>query len=89
MLELLTYRLTGHSRRDGCHYQPDPEKQAWAQRDPIELMKEALLERDDFDAADLEAIRSDVEQQLTDAIETASQDPHPTVQDLTTDVFTR
>ncbi len=25
LLELLTYRRTGHSRRDGCHYQPKEE----------------------------------------------------------------
>ena len=26
-LELLTYRLTGHSRRDPCHYQPKDERE--------------------------------------------------------------
>ena len=26
LLELLTYRLTGHSRRDPCHYQPKEER---------------------------------------------------------------
>ncbi len=36
LLELLTYRRTGHSRRDPCHYQPKDEREAWAQRDPIE-----------------------------------------------------
>ena len=34
LLELLTYRRTGHSRRDPCHYQPKEEREAWAARDP-------------------------------------------------------
>ena len=34
-LELLTYRCTGHSRRDPCHYQPRQEREAWAASDPI------------------------------------------------------
>ena len=38
LLELLTYRRTGHSRRDGCHYQPKEENEAWFARDPIERL---------------------------------------------------
>src|SRR5262245_19518733 len=33
LLELLTYRRTGHSRRDPCHYQPQDEREAWFSRD--------------------------------------------------------
>jgi pyruvate dehydrogenase E1 component alpha subunit len=29
LLELLTYRRTGHSRRDPCHYQDQRERQNW------------------------------------------------------------
>ena len=36
LLELLTYRRTGHSRRDPCHYQPKDEREEWAAKDPIE-----------------------------------------------------
>jgi TPP-dependent pyruvate/acetoin dehydrogenase alpha subunit len=32
LLELLTYRRTGHSRRDPCHYQGNDEREAWALR---------------------------------------------------------
>src|ERR1700677_4812753 len=35
LLELLTYRRTGHSRRDPCHYQPKAERAAWSANDPI------------------------------------------------------
>ena len=36
LLELLTYRRTGHSRRDPCHYQPKDERQEWFAHDPID-----------------------------------------------------
>jgi len=45
LLELLTYRRTGHSRRDACHYQPKDEREAWFARDPITRFATELLER--------------------------------------------
>ncbi|MBM4083191.1 MAG: thiamine pyrophosphate-dependent dehydrogenase E1 component subunit alpha [Planctomycetes bacterium] len=87
LLELLTYRMTGHSRRDPCHYQPKAERQAWAQRDPIETMSRRLLQRDDITAGELEQIRNRVSRQITADIETARREPEPTLADLTTDVY--
>ena len=54
LLELETYRLTGHSRRDACHYQPAAEREEWAQRDPIRVFGRALCQRDDVSQADLD-----------------------------------
>ena len=45
LLELLTYRRTGHSRRDACHYQAKDEREAWFARDPIERLGRLLIER--------------------------------------------
>ena len=87
LLELLTYRVTGHSRRDPCHYQPKEEREAWAQRDPIEFLGRRLLQRDDIAEGDLDHIRNRVSQQLVADIETARQEPEPTLADLTTDVY--
>ena len=42
LLELLTYRRTGHSRRDACHYQPQEERDAWFAQDPIERFAQVL-----------------------------------------------
>lgn len=87
LLELLTYRITGHSRRDPSHYQPKEEREEWAKRDPIDRLGRALVRRDDVDAADLEQIRAKVEQQINDSVEKARRDPKATADDLTTDVF--
>jgi len=87
LLEMLTYRQTGHSRRDGRHYQPNEEKEAWAKRDPIELMKRALLARGDIEAAEIEGLRAEVERDVAAAVDKARDDPLPTADDLTADVF--
>ena len=35
LLELVTYRITGHSRRDPCLYQPEEEKKQAVANEPI------------------------------------------------------
>jgi pyruvate dehydrogenase E1 component alpha subunit len=87
LLECLTYRITGHSRRDPCHYQPKQEKEAWLRREPLKVFVELLIQRDDISANDLEQIRDNVTTRIEHAIEVARQEPEPAVDDLTTDVF--
>ncbi|MCU0959109.1 MAG: thiamine pyrophosphate-dependent dehydrogenase E1 component subunit alpha [Pirellulaceae bacterium] len=86
-LELLTYRLTGHSRRDPCHYQPQEEREAWASQDPIDRFARALRERGVIDDPGLEAIRTRVRQQFDEAVQVARCQPLPSVKELTSDVF--
>ena len=87
LLELLTYRRTGHSRRDACHYQPKDEREAWFARDPIERFAAVLLARPDVKQADLDAIKAGIEQQIQVAVVNAQKAPQPTLANLTEDVF--
>ena len=87
LLELLTYRRTGHSRRDACHYQPEEEREYWLSRDPIQLLGRRLLERDDVTEGQLEEIGTQVNKQFDDAHSAASRQPMPTDDELTSDVF--
>jgi pyruvate dehydrogenase E1 component alpha subunit len=87
LLECMTYRITGHSRRDPCHYQPKEEREYWRNHEPIKVFGEQLLRRDDVAADDLEQIRDKVKDQIENAIETARKEPEPSVEDLTSDVF--
>jgi TPP-dependent pyruvate/acetoin dehydrogenase alpha subunit len=86
-LELLTYRITGHSRRDPCHYQPQAERTAWAASDPIKRLGDVLERQGLADAAALSAIRTRVVAAFQQAVHQARQAPLPTVQDLVTDVL--
>ncbi|MCC6579574.1 MAG: thiamine pyrophosphate-dependent dehydrogenase E1 component subunit alpha [Phycisphaeraceae bacterium] len=87
LLELLTYRRTGHSRRDPCHYQPQPERETWTAGDPIERFGNHLIERGVADQAALNDIRQSVIRDFNSAVEVARRQPLPTLDDLTTDVF--
>ena len=83
LLELLTYRRTGHSRRDPCHYQPKDEREAWAQRDPIERFAEAI----GLTPEEQTVIHARVQKVLDDAVEHAKAAPHPKAADLNDFVF--
>ncbi len=83
LLELLTYRRTGHSRRDPCHYQPKDEREAWAQRDPIERFAAKI----ELTTEEHELINTRVQKLLAEAVERAKSAPHPNVSGLTEYVF--
>jgi pyruvate/2-oxoglutarate/acetoin dehydrogenase E1 component/TPP-dependent pyruvate/acetoin dehydrogenase alpha subunit len=83
LLELLTYRRTGHSRRDPCHYQPKDEREAWAQHDPIDRFAEKLK----LNAGEREAIQQRLQRELAQAVERAKAAPQPKISDLAKYVF--
>jgi TPP-dependent pyruvate/acetoin dehydrogenase alpha subunit len=87
LLELLTYRRTGHSRRDGCHYQPTEEREAWFARDPIERLGQVLMDRGLADQAALEGVQAKAQARFRAAVDEARKQPMPVLEDLTTDVF--
>ncbi len=87
LLELLTYRCTGHSRRDPCHYQPREEREAWAASDPLVRFADALRHHGAADDKTLADIRARVVEAFQRAVERARQAPQPTSDDLTTDVL--
>jgi acetoin:2,6-dichlorophenolindophenol oxidoreductase subunit alpha len=87
LLELLTYRRTGHSRRDACHYQPKDEREEWLRRDPIDRLGQLLKDRGLADPEALDRVRSEVRAQFEAAVEAAKRQPLPTLEELTTDVL--
>ena len=87
LLELLTYRRTGHSRRDACHYQPREEREAWGGRDPIDRLAGVIKDNGFADAATLEEITARTVREFDDAVQIARQAPQPDVRELTTDVL--
>ncbi|MCP5529315.1 MAG: thiamine pyrophosphate-dependent dehydrogenase E1 component subunit alpha [Opitutaceae bacterium] len=87
LLELLTYRRTGHSRRDPCNYQDKQEREAWFARDPIERLAARLRGDHGFTADQLDAIRAEILAELAAATTRAQAAPLPTTADLLTDVF--
>jgi pyruvate dehydrogenase E1 component alpha subunit len=87
LLELLTYRRTGHSRRDACHYQPPEERAEWSRRDPIERFARYLLDHGVVDQTGLDQLRARVVARFQSAVELARSQPLPARENLTTDLF--
>jgi TPP-dependent pyruvate/acetoin dehydrogenase alpha subunit len=87
LLELQTYRRTGHSRRDPCHYQPKEERAAWSANDPITRFAQALLVGGNADLDDLEQIQKKIDDEIELAVEKAKTAPKPVLADLLTDVY--
>ena len=87
LLELETYRITGHSRRDPCTYQPKEEREYWNANEPIKRFSDELLKRDDIAQTDLDAIGQKIEEMITEAIAYAQNEPEPTLDELETDVY--
>ena len=87
LLELLTYRRTGHSRRDPCHYQPKDERQEWFARDPIARFAEQLQHDGLIDPDTVKRIRATVTKRFEVAVENARCAAQPTLNDLETDIF--
>jgi TPP-dependent pyruvate/acetoin dehydrogenase alpha subunit len=86
-LELLTYRRTGHSRRDACHYQPKPEREQWFESDPIARLGVALTEAGMATVEELDGMRQRILTSFDESVERARSQPMPSITDLTTHVM--
>jgi TPP-dependent pyruvate/acetoin dehydrogenase alpha subunit len=87
LLELLTYRRTGHSRRDACNYQPTGERSAWYANDPIQRFGQFLLASGAAAQSELDKVREEIDREIELAVELAKAAPQPTPNDLLKDVY--
>jgi acetoin:2,6-dichlorophenolindophenol oxidoreductase subunit alpha len=88
LVECETYRIRGHSKSDRNRYRTREEIESWGARDPIVLFEQQLLEYRLIDAAAIEAIRADVEDEIQAGLDFAQGSPAPDIADLTRDVYT-
>lgn len=87
LVEAMTYRLTGHSRRDPCDYQPPYERQEAAEREPIKRFAACLLSEGVADQAALDRIQGEVDDEIERAVESAMAAPLPAPEDALEGVF--
>lgn len=87
LLELETYRISGHSRSDPGRYRPQDEVAAWKQRDPVELYEKALIAQGHLRQEEASQIKAEVEQELDEAVNYAEGSPDPAKEECLTDVF--
>jgi pyruvate dehydrogenase E1 component alpha subunit len=77
LLELDTFRLCGHSRRDPNNYMTDEEKEYWQKRDPIPSFEALLKEGKYMTDKEIEELRRSVEHRVDQAIEFGQRSPDP------------
>jgi pyruvate dehydrogenase E1 component alpha subunit len=88
ILEMKTYRYRGHSMSDPAKYRSKEEVQKMkAERDPIDQVKERILDAGFKDEAELKEIDKEVKAQVAEAATFAQECPEPELSELYTDVL--
>lgn len=87
LLELMTYRITGHSRRDPCLYQPKDERERAKAKEPIGRFAQCLQSGQMATESQLKQIDADIEREIEDAVAFALACPLPEPEDALNDMF--
>ena len=65
LLDVVTYRIAGHSPSDSDSYRTKEEKEAWEKHDVLENFEKQLVDAKVADASEFAAIREDVKERIT------------------------
>ena len=88
ILEMKTYRYRGHSMSDPAKYRTrDEVKEIREERDPIDQVKERLIEKGWGDQDSLKVIDKEIKAIVSDAADFALESPEPDPSELYTDVL--
>jgi pyruvate dehydrogenase E1 component alpha subunit len=89
LLEVRTYRFMGHSMSDPLHgvYRTKEEVEEQKTRDPIARLAARMKGDGTLDDAALEALDTEVQAEVTDALRFADESPDPDERDLQADVL--
>ena len=77
LLELKTFRLCGHSRRDPNNYMAEEEKKYWDEKDPIPHFEKVLIEEKILNTGEIGELKKNVEEAVERAIEFGQTSPEP------------
>ena len=67
LLELTTFRVSGHSRGDKCFYRSREEEAEWAAKDPIQRVYQLLVEAGAISETEDRALQDAISQEITEA----------------------
>ena len=88
MVELRYFRRRGHAQHDAQEYVPRELLEEWEQKDPLDLFRARLLERDDVSAEELEGRWDAAVERCAAAADQALSDPRPEGESALRDVYT-
>jgi pyruvate dehydrogenase E1 component alpha subunit len=87
LLEFRTYRYKGHSMSDPAKYRSKEEVEEYKQRDPIEVVKKAILEKGFATEKDLEAIDQRILQVVEESVKFAEESKYPDPSEALKDIY--
>ena len=87
LLEFRTYRYKGHSMSDPQKYRSKDEVEGYKQRDPVEVIKKALLDKKFATEKDIEAIDQKIAAQVEESVKFAEDSPFPDPSEAFTEVY--
>jgi pyruvate dehydrogenase E1 component alpha subunit len=82
LLEMKTYRYSGHSRSDPATYRPAGELDAWLARDPIEIFAKRLLEEKAIAEGELQTMKDSMVKTIDKGAEDALAAPEPKIGEI-------
>lgn len=88
LLELKTFRLCGHSRRDPNNYMSDEEKAEWRKKDPIPACEKILRDEELVTTDELSEVKEAVAREVEEAILFGREGTDPDPEDLYEGLYT-
>jgi len=86
-LEMRTYRFKGHSMSDPQKYRTKEELESYKAKDPIEMTKQTIVEKQYADDKWFEEIDAKIKAIVDEAVQFAEESPWPEASELYTDVY--
>lgn len=87
LLEFRTYRYKGHSMSDPQKYRTKEEVEEYKHRDPVEQVRQTILEKKLATAAELQAIEEKVNAQVEESVRFAEESNYPDASEALTDIY--
>jgi pyruvate dehydrogenase E1 component alpha subunit len=86
-LEFKTYRYRGHSMSDPQKYRTKEEVEEYKKRDPIEMVKDTMLENGIATEEELAAIDAQIKVMVEESVQFAENSPWPAAEEAFTDNY--
>jgi pyruvate dehydrogenase E1 component alpha subunit len=87
LVEAVTYRFRGHSMADPEEYRSKEEVEEWQRRDPITTFRARVTSEDVMSDDDIEALDSEAQQRVDEAVDFADRSPFPELEALYDDLY--
>ena len=87
LLEFDTYRYRGHSMSDPATYRSKEELNCKKEQDPIDSLKNSILEHKIANEDDFKSIENKIKAQINDVVEFAKNSPEPAESELLTEIY--